>query len=227
MTRRKKQKLPETKWGRNNRQTDSGWTNGNSVKRLCVRLLVVVNTTWENLQTGNPKILSSVGRTILFFATCRFSQVVFITASNLTHNRYSQVESMLEAGLWCSNFYGVAFYQNALRTFESVIQREWNCVSAFFRWLLWSGGRKNRFDYTLYLDLPRLVLTGSLRWSKTLTTPSKVKWVSIYYRLIFAYILLTCITPWIWHWHHWSPSIDQQFLICVSVDKVRIQAEWR
>ena len=62
---------------------------------------------------------------------------------------------------------------------------------------------------------------------KKITTPSKVKGVSIYYRLIFAYILLTCITPWIWHWHHWSPSIDQQFLICVSVDKVCIQAEWR
>ena len=119
------------------------------------------------------------------------------------------------------------FFQSALRTFESVIQREWNCVSAIFRWLFWSGGRQNRFDNTSYLELPRLVLTGSLRWSKTLTIPSKVKWISIYFRLIFAHILLTCITSWICNWQHWSPFIDQQFLICVSVDKICIQAEWR
>ena len=49
-------------------------------------------------------------------------------------------------GVRNSHFSGGRIFKNALRTFESANWRDWNCVSAIFRWSLLSGGRKDRFD---------------------------------------------------------------------------------
>ena len=49
-------------------------------------------------------------------------------------------------GVRNSHFSGGRNFKNALRAFESVNSRDWNCVSAIFRWSLLSGGRKDRFD---------------------------------------------------------------------------------
>ena len=54
-------------------------------------------------------------------------------------------------GVRNSHFSGGRIFKNALRTFESVNSRNWNCVSAIFRWSLLSGGRKDRFDCTKIL----------------------------------------------------------------------------
>ena len=54
-----------------------------------MRLLEVKNTTWENLQIAKHKSVrwtKTIHCTDLCFAICRFSQVVFITSSNLKHN---------------------------------------------------------------------------------------------------------------------------------------------
>ena len=49
-------------------------------------------------------------------------------------------------GVRNSHFSGGRIFKNAVRTFESANWRDWNCVSAVFRWSLLSGGRKDRFD---------------------------------------------------------------------------------
>ena len=49
-------------------------------------------------------------------------------------------------GVRNSHFSGGRIFKNAVRTFESANWRDWNCVSAIFRWSLLSGGRKDRFD---------------------------------------------------------------------------------
>ena len=60
--------------------------------RLYVRLLEVLNNTWENLQIARPKSAKrsscSAHQTDLPFTICRFSQVVFITSNNLSHNNF-------------------------------------------------------------------------------------------------------------------------------------------
>ena len=50
------------------------------------------------------------------------------------------------SGVRNSHFSGGRIFKNALRTFESASWRDWNCMSAIFRWSLLSGGRKDRFD---------------------------------------------------------------------------------
>ena len=49
-------------------------------------------------------------------------------------------------GVRNSHFSGGRIFKNAVRTVESANWRDWNCVSAVFRWSLLSGGRKDRFD---------------------------------------------------------------------------------
>ena len=55
------------------------------------------------------------------------------------------------SGVRNSHFSGGRNFKNALRTFESANWRDWNCVSSISRWSLLSGGRKDRFDCTLFL----------------------------------------------------------------------------
>ena len=57
------------------------------------------------------------------------------------------------SGVCISHFSGGRIFKNALCTFESTNWRDWNCVSAIFRWSLLSGGRKERFDciWTFFL----------------------------------------------------------------------------
>ena len=51
-------------------------------------MLEVINTTRENVQISKYKSVLRLNKrpSDLCFAICRFSQVVFITSSNLTHN---------------------------------------------------------------------------------------------------------------------------------------------
>ena len=49
-------------------------------------------------------------------------------------------------GVRNSLFSGGRIFKNSVCTFESASRRDWNCVSAIFRWSLLSGGRKDRFD---------------------------------------------------------------------------------
>ena len=85
-------------------------------------------------------------------------------------------------GVRSSHFSGGRIFKNALRTFESANSRDWNCVSAIFRWSLLSGGRKDRFDSTWKNLL--IAKRKSGRWAKQ--TPYHRHWFVLCYRQIFS-----------------------------------------
>ena len=50
-------------------------------------MTLVTNTTWENAnRNAKISVVHSVSCTELCFAICRFSQVLFVTSNNATHN---------------------------------------------------------------------------------------------------------------------------------------------
>ena len=72
----------------------------------------------------------------------RFSLILMFVVAFLRLNwRYGPTSSVRN-----SHFSGGCIFKNVLRTFESAIWRDWNWVSAVFRWSLSSGGRKDRFN---------------------------------------------------------------------------------
>ena len=75
---------PPSHWKKKSNRYQNYWKQ-KRIRRLCVMLLLVINTTWENLQnTKHIEVGRSAHRTDVCFAICRFSQ--FTTLSNLMLN---------------------------------------------------------------------------------------------------------------------------------------------